>query len=54
MAEWEYRVEFLAEEQITAQLDFIGREGWELVQIVYKPETPYPYQAFFKRARPER
>ena len=53
MTVWEYRVELLADEQVKNQLDFIGREGWELIEILWKPGAPYPYQAFFKRARPE-
>lgn len=53
MSAWEYRVELLAEEQIANQLNFLGREGWELVQLVHKLDTPYPYQAFFKREKAE-
>jgi hypothetical protein len=53
MTQWEYRVESLAKEQVKNQLDFIGREGWELVQILWKPDSPYPYEAVFKRERSE-
>jgi hypothetical protein len=49
MKRWIYRVEFISDAQIANQLNFIGEEGWELVQVIPMKEGDYPYLCFFKR-----
>ena len=46
---WEYRVVPVSREQVENQLNFLGLEGWELVQIVVMNNPEIPYQGFFKR-----
>ena len=50
MVRWEYRVEHISGEQIANQLNFLGEEGWELVQMI-PVQGEYPYLAVFKRPR---
>jgi len=47
---WEYRVEQLSQVQIANQLNFMGKDGWELVTVFHKPDDEYPYECFLKRA----
>ncbi len=49
MTAWEYKAERLADVQIENQLNFLGGQGWELVQIIYQPEEPYPYFCVLKK-----
>ena len=49
MTRWEYKAERLAGVQIDNQLNFLGKEGWELVYIVHQPEEEYPYFCILKR-----
>lgn len=51
---WEYRVEHLSEVQVANQLNFMGKEGWELVTVFHAPDAEYPYECFFKRPRTAR
>ena len=53
MKRWEYRSELLSGEQIANQLNFLGKDGWELVQVVSMEEGDYPYLCFFKRSQKE-
>ena len=53
MTEWEYRVEELSAVQTVNQLNFVGKEGWELVSVERKPGEPAMYLCFFKRKRGE-
>jgi len=46
---WEYKAEQLAEVQIDNQLNFLGKEGWELVQVIPQVETEYPFLCLLKR-----
>ncbi|MBI5136580.1 MAG: hypothetical protein HZA24_04480 [Nitrospirae bacterium] len=46
---WEYRVEHLSQVQMANQLNFMGKDGWELVAVVHSPEGEYPYECFLKR-----
>jgi hypothetical protein len=48
---WEYRVEHLSQIQVANQLNFMGKEGWELVTVFHVPDAEYPYECFFKRPR---
>ena len=47
---WEYRVEQLSQIQVANQLNFMGKEGWELVSVIHSPDAEYPYECFFKRS----
>ncbi|MFI5303284.1 MAG: hypothetical protein ACHQYP_00690 [Nitrospiria bacterium] len=51
MTAWEYRVEELSEVQTSNQLNFIGKEGWELVYVRYKEGQASSYLCFFKRQK---
>ncbi len=51
---WEYRVEPLSQVQIANQLNFMGKDGWELVTVVFNGDDEYPYQCFLKRSKPGR
>lgn len=51
MPAWEYRVFGISREQVENQLNFIGDEGWELVQIIVMSNPEVPYQGIFKRAQ---
>ncbi len=46
---WEYRVEHLSQVQMANQLNFMGKDGWELVTVFFNPEAEYPYDCFLKR-----
>jgi len=48
---WEYRVEYLSQVQMGNQLNFMGKDGWELVSVVHNQEAEYPYECFLKRPR---
>lgn len=48
---WEYRVAPLSREQVENQLNFLGEDGWELVQIVVMNSPEVPYQAILKRLK---
>ena len=52
MAAWEYRVFGVSREQVENQLNFIGEEGWELVQVIVMNNPEVPYHCIFKR-RPD-
>ena len=41
----------ISREQVENQLNFLGLEGWELVQIVVMNSPEIPYQGFFKRLK---
>ncbi|MFY9268641.1 MAG: hypothetical protein WAO55_02705 [Candidatus Manganitrophaceae bacterium] len=49
MTTWEYKTERLAGVQVDNQLNFLGAQGWELVEIVYQPEEGYPFLCIFKK-----
>ena len=53
MTLWEYRIEELSEVQTANQLNFIGKEGWELVFVQHTATTPMVYRCFFKRKKEE-
>lgn len=46
MTRWEYKVVELSTEQIENQLNFLGEEGWELIQM---EKTGDEVTAIFKR-----
>lgn len=48
---WEYRVAPISREQVENQLNFLGEEGWELVQIIVMNHVEIPYQGIFKRIK---
>jgi hypothetical protein len=48
---WEYRVAPVSREQVENQLNFLGEEGWELVQVIVMNNPEIPYQAIFKRIK---
>lgn len=50
---WEYKAERLAGVQIDNQLNFLGAQGWELVQIIYQPEETYPFLCILKKRSEE-
>lgn len=43
-------MEYLSDVQVGNQLNFIGQEGWELVQVM-KVEGEFPLLCIFKRSR---
>ncbi|HLG21260.1 MAG TPA: hypothetical protein VI382_00475 [Candidatus Manganitrophaceae bacterium] len=47
---WKYKAERLAGVQIENQLNFLGAEGWELIQVIYEPEETYPFLCLLKKA----
>ncbi|HEY5599522.1 MAG TPA: hypothetical protein VIK48_02425 [Candidatus Manganitrophaceae bacterium] len=47
---WKYKAERLAGMQIENQLNFLGAEGWELIQVIYEPEETYPFLCLLKKA----
>lgn len=49
MIKWEYKTEDLAAVQMENQLNFLGKEGWELVHVTHHPEAEFPYFCIFKR-----
>ncbi|MFQ5949977.1 MAG: hypothetical protein ACE5J1_04750 [Nitrospiria bacterium] len=49
MAKWEYKTERLAGVQIENQLNFLGEQRWELVQVIYQPEEAYPFLCILKK-----
>ena len=49
MSTWEYRVEELSEIQAANQLNFIGKEGWELIYVHFQESPVRTYRCFFKR-----
>lgn len=49
MPKWEYKSERLAGVQIDNQLNFLGAQGWELVQIIHQPEETYPFLCILKK-----
>lgn len=51
---WEYRVAPVSREQVENQLNFLGEDGWELVQIIVMNSQEIPYQAIFKRIKAAR
>lgn len=51
---WEYRVEQLSEVQMSNQLNFMGKEGWELTTVLQEADAEYPYRCIFKRLRADR
>ncbi|MCL4484990.1 MAG: DUF4177 domain-containing protein [Nitrospirae bacterium] len=51
---WEYRVAPISREQVENQLNFLGEEGWELVQIIVMNNPEIPYQGIFKRIKGSR
>ncbi len=51
---WEYRVAPISREQVENQLNFLGEEGWELVQIIVMNSPEIPYQGIFKRIKASR
>jgi len=51
---WEYRVENLSQVQIGNQLNFMGKDGWELVTVIHNPGGEYPYECYLKRPIPGR
>ncbi|MDH5526742.1 MAG: hypothetical protein OEY97_05480 [Nitrospirota bacterium] len=51
---WEYRVEQLSSVQLSNQLNFLGKEGWELVTVLHNPDAEYPYECICKRRRAAR
>ena len=53
MSAWEYRVEDLSEVQTVNQLNFIGKEGWELVHVQVEMMPTRLYRCFFKRKKEE-
>lgn len=53
MTAWEYRIEDLSEVQTENQLNFIGKEGWELVYVQHQTTPPPHYRCFFKRKKEE-
>ncbi len=50
MSKWEYKTEHLAGQQMDNQLNFLGGDGWELVQIIHQPDEDYPFLCIMKRA----
>ncbi len=46
---WEYKAEQLAGVQIDNQLNFLGKDGWELVQVIHQAENEYPFLCLLKR-----
>ncbi|MBI3805092.1 MAG: hypothetical protein HY282_15185 [Nitrospirae bacterium] len=53
MPKWEYRTERLAAVQIDNQLNFLGSQGWELVQVIHQPEESYPFLCILKKRSEE-
>ncbi len=51
MTVWEYRIEELSNVQTANQLNFIGKEGWELVYVQHEAAPPPIYRCFFKRKK---
>ena len=51
MTVWEYRIEDLSEIQTANQLNFIGKEGWELVYVQNDGTPSHIYRCFFKRKK---
>ncbi len=49
MTKWEYKAEHLAGVQINNQLNFLGKEGWELVHVTYQAEEEFPFFCILKR-----
>jgi hypothetical protein len=50
---WEYRVVGVSREQVENQLNFVGNDGWELVQVIVMNNPDVPYQCIFKRPEPD-
>ncbi|MFQ5509423.1 MAG: hypothetical protein ACE5FN_08800 [Leptospirillia bacterium] len=48
---WEYRIEHLSQVQVANQLNFMGKDGWELITVFHKEDAEYPYECFLKRPR---
>lgn len=46
---WEYRVEHLSQMQMANQLNFMGKDGWDLVSVLRNDDAEYPYECFLKR-----
>jgi hypothetical protein len=52
---WEYltcRIEIDPHENHPAQINELGRDGWELVELVTIQDVAHQYRAFFKRPLP--
>ncbi|HZR45308.1 MAG TPA: hypothetical protein VFA47_01295 [Candidatus Manganitrophaceae bacterium] len=49
MTKWEYKTERLAGVQVANQLNFLGEQGWELVQVIYQPQEEYPFLCILKK-----
>jgi hypothetical protein len=49
MTKWEYKTERLAGVQIGNQLNFLGEQGWELVQVIHQPQEEYPFLCIMKK-----
>ena len=49
MKKWEYKTERLAGVQVDSQLNFLGEQGWELVQVIYQPQDSYPFFCIMKK-----
>lgn len=49
MTKWKYKTERLAGVQVENQLNFLGEEGWELVQVIHEPQEEYPFFCIMKK-----
>lgn len=49
MKKWIYKAERLAAVQIENQLNFLGADGWELIQVIHQPEEAYPFLCLLKK-----
>ena len=49
MTKWEYKTERLAGVQVANQLNFLGEQGLELVQVIYQPQEEYPFLCILKK-----
>jgi hypothetical protein len=49
MTKWVYKTERLAGVQIENQLNFLGEQGWELVQVIHQPQEEYPFFCIMKK-----
>jgi hypothetical protein len=52
---WEYltcRIEIDPQENHPARLNELGKDGWELVELISIQDVAHQYRAFFKRPLP--
>ena len=49
LTKWEYKTERLAGVQVENQLNFLGEQGWELVQVIYEPKEEHPFLCIMKK-----